>query len=77
MYIHALSVHTKSLFLLHFMRIGWDEGGGVLRCSVRPRPLTITECQLLSDYIMQSRDNCQAQTGCRGERESVYSHLGS
>ena len=36
MYIHALSVHTKSLFLRHFTRIGWDEGGGAVQCSPPP-----------------------------------------
>ena len=49
-YIHALSVHTKSLFLRHFTRIGWDEGGGAVQCSpppLRPQP-SLVSCFLIT-----------------------------
>ena len=50
-YIHALSVHTKSLFLRHFTRIGWDEGGGAVQCSpppLRPQPSLGVSCFLIT-----------------------------
>ena len=74
-YIHALSVHTKSLFLRHFTRIGWDEGGGAVQCSpppLRPQPSLGVSCFLIT---RQSGQWSVSDLGCIGERS--YLHLGS
>ena len=78
-YIHALSVHTKSLFLRHFTRIGWDEGGGAVQCSpppLRPQP-SLVSCFLIT---MQPGQWSVSGLYCimgTGERRLCYLHLGS